>query len=496
MCFLGDYNLHLLDELLKNENIQMIGCCNELNAGYAADGYARVSPSGIAVVVVTHMVGGLSAINAIAGAYSEKLKVIVINGAPKSADYKSNKIVHHTIGEAEKGQSQRIFKEVTCASVCLQPAPDIGNQLDAVLLQCIESSLPVYIEIPRDTVDMTCLAPTEFTIPTPNPPNDRSAVAAERIRETWSAAKNPVILIGGFTRRYLSSDIVSSFASKLGCAVFCLPDGRSHIPNSHSQLCGVFWSKICDPKIVTTIMESDLWVVIGGHWSDMHTVGQGIDLEKEQSRILDLEGERVQMPDGTSIEGVVLQDVIDEVVKSSITPNDTSLKYFQSARGVTLNGIETPSPSSPLTVKQIVRGIEQILDKDDIVLADTGDSWFHAAAMDIPEGVDVHMQILYCSIGWGLPASLGSQIAQGNKGRSILLIGDGAFQMTAQEVSTMIRMRSNAIVIILNNLGYQIEVRIIIPWAIEIRSHAKTKLRLPYMTAHTTTSRTGTTPVS
>ncbi|OKL55901.1 hypothetical protein UA08_08953 [Talaromyces atroroseus] len=456
----GDYNLHFLDELLKNENLQMIGCCNELNAGYAADGYARASPSGFAVVIITHMVGSLSVLNAIAGAYAERLKVVVINGCPKSADYDSNRIMHHTTGEVDKGQSHRIFKEVTCASVRLQPAPDIGIQLDAVLQQCIKNSLPVYIEVPRDTVQMTCLPPAEFTIPARISSKDRLAAAAELIRKAWTAAKNPVILIGGFTRLYLTKDTVSSFASKLGCAVFFLPDGKSHIRNSHPQVCGVFWSKASDPEVVTTVMESDLWVVIGGHWSDMHTVGSSIDLEKEQSRILNLEGDHVRMPDGTSIEEVALQEVIEEVLHSPITQNNASLKHFQLARGVTTNGFATPSLDSSLTVNQIVKGLERILNKDDIVLADTGDSWFHVASMSIPDGVDVHMQVLYASIGWGLPASLGSQIAREKKGRSILMIGDGAFQMTVQEVSTMIRMRSNAIIIILNNLGYQVETAI------------------------------------
>lgn len=123
----GDYNLGLLDELLKNQTLQMINCCNELNAGYAADGYARVTPSGIAVVVVTHMVGSLSIINAVAGAYSENLKVIIIHGSLRSGEYQSGKLLHHTLGKRDKEESLRIYKEVTCASVRLQPAPDIGE---------------------------------------------------------------------------------------------------------------------------------------------------------------------------------------------------------------------------------------------------------------------------------------------------------------------------------------------------------------------------------
>src|ERR1700758_5135041 len=67
----GDFNLVLLDQLLKNPRLQMIGCCNELNAGYAAEGYARAN--GLGALVVTYSVGGLRALNAVARAYAEDL---------------------------------------------------------------------------------------------------------------------------------------------------------------------------------------------------------------------------------------------------------------------------------------------------------------------------------------------------------------------------------------------------------------------------------------
>lgn len=454
----GDFNLGLLDEILKHESLQMIGCCNELNAGYAADGYARISPSGIAVIVVTQMVGTLSVINAIAGAYSEKLKVIVINGTFRSSDYQSSRTIHHTLGGVDKDHSLNIYQQVTCASVRLRPASDIGIQLDLVLEQCIEKSLPVYIEIPMDTLQIMCSEPKAFAPDRFAPLNDRSVAAVELIGKTWAAAKNPILMIGGLARLYLSHDMISSLASKLGCAVFCHPDGKSQISSSHPQFCGIFWSKVSDPGILTTVMESDLWIVICGRWSDLHTIGSAIDIEKEQHRILDLQEDHILMPDGTLLQGVTLQKIVNEICRSSIRQNDTSLHNFNAVRPTPVNGLIIPSPHTPVTVTHITRGIESILRKNDIVLADAGDCWFNAMSMDLPDGVELHIQMVYASIGWGLPAALGSQLAQID-GRTILMIGDGAFQMTAQEVSTMIRKRSNAIVFIFNNLGYRVEVR-------------------------------------
>ena len=93
----GDYNLVLLDELSKNPRLKMISCCNELNAGYAADGYARAT-GGAAAVVVTFSVGGLSVLNAIAGAYAEDLPLIAISGGPNTNSEAECELLHHTLG--------------------------------------------------------------------------------------------------------------------------------------------------------------------------------------------------------------------------------------------------------------------------------------------------------------------------------------------------------------------------------------------------------------
>lgn len=115
----GDFNLTLLDYLVAEPEINLIGCCNELNAGYATDGYARCR--GVGACVVTFNVGGLSILNAIAGSYSEDLPIICIVGAPNSNDFGSNKILHHTIGLPDFSQELRCFEPVTCHQVTFPP---------------------------------------------------------------------------------------------------------------------------------------------------------------------------------------------------------------------------------------------------------------------------------------------------------------------------------------------------------------------------------------
>jgi TPP-dependent 2-oxoacid decarboxylase len=123
----GDYNLVLLDELLKNPRLKMISCCNELNAGYAADGYARAT-GGAAAVVVTFSVGGLSVINAIAGAYAEDLPLIAISGGPNTNSEAECELLHHTLGLLDYGYQRDIFRRVTAEALIVRNPAFIGGR--------------------------------------------------------------------------------------------------------------------------------------------------------------------------------------------------------------------------------------------------------------------------------------------------------------------------------------------------------------------------------
>ncbi|KAF5014998.1 hypothetical protein F66182_13825, partial [Fusarium sp. NRRL 66182] len=304
---------------------------------------------------------------------------------------------------------------------------------------------------------VACLPPGNFETNTIPPVSGRSKKAAEIIERSFTSARSPVILIEGLTRVYLHQDIVSLLSSKLGCPVFCLPDGKSQIPDSHPQFCGVFWPKASHPKVVTAVMNSDLWIVIGGRWSDLHTVGSALDLDKERNRIIDIQSDYVRMPNGNIIDGTSLPEVIEQVIAFNIAPKCAPFKNFESIKGTTTRGLATPSSESQIRLQHVLSGIESILQRNDNLFADAGESWFNAITMTLPDGVNFHMQMIYASIGWSLPAILGSQLAQ-TQGRPVLMIGDGALPMTVQELSTLIRIRSNAIIFVFNNLGYRVEV--------------------------------------
>ncbi|GAB1218250.1 hypothetical protein ATERTT37_007503 [Aspergillus terreus] len=444
----GDFNLSLLDELLKNKSLRMVGCCNELNAGYAADGYARSSPGRVAVIVVTFMVGGLSLINAIAGAYSEGLRVVVISGCPPQMKLDPDQMIHHTLGTAEKDQSVQMFKEVTAASVRLT-GHNPAQALDDAIERCVDTSRPVYIEIPDDLAQLPCDAPSSLSL---HPPTlcktPHTASIIDSIIGVWQAAKKPILLFGPNIRQTVVPDKLVALIDKLGCPACVQPDGKSLVPEDHPQVLGTFWCTASEPACEQAVLNSDLWFTVGCRWTDLHTFG-AIDLRKESHRILDLQDGVVTMPNGGSFKGVPLNSLIEDLVESDIPSKDTPRPCI-TAVPATLNGSD--DENSPLSLPIILRGIQTKVNSNSTIIADTGDSWFNAQLIKLPRGADFQMQMVYCSIGWSLPATLGYHVGRPDK-RIILMIGDGSFQMTGQELSTMIRLRANPIIFIFNNLG-------------------------------------------
>lgn len=445
----GDFNLTLLDQILTNTKLQMVGCCSELNVGYAADGYARSSPDRVAVVFVTFMVGGLSVINAIAGAYSEHLRVIVVSGAPPSQTFGEDRILHHTIGLKHRDRALEAFRPVTTAAVRLETKEDPTTILDKALTKCLDDSLPVYIEIPCDLPKALCAPP--MPLPARQVLQTQPGVILDALnlfRRHWRAARRPVIVVGALARYLLPITVLVSFLEKLGCSVFCQPDGKSLVPESHLLFQGTLWGTSSEKWAWKTARESDLWVVLGGRWSDFHG--------PRGSHMLEIGPNDIQAPDETRILGISMAEMATAIIQSdlSICPSNQII-----------NGVhKSKSPSKthgltnePLNLQGIIAGIESVLQPGDTLVAETGDSWFNSQKVKLPVGADYQMQLIYGSIGWSLPATLGTQLAR-PQGRIILMIGDGSFQMTAQELSTLIRLKTNPIIFIFNNLGYRIEV--------------------------------------
>ena len=167
----GDYNLVLLDELLENKNVEQIGCCNELNAAYAAEGYARVNGAG--AVLTTFNVGAYSALNGVAGAYAERLPVIIVSSSPNTNDPAENHILHHTMGNHDFAAQYEVFRQVTCAAVRIQHPANAPEMIDYAISTALRERKPAYIEIPCNLSAAPCPPPAPFSTLPPGSPATR-----------------------------------------------------------------------------------------------------------------------------------------------------------------------------------------------------------------------------------------------------------------------------------------------------------------------------------
>ncbi|KAJ8424877.1 hypothetical protein Cgig2_014414 [Carnegiea gigantea] len=222
----GDFNLTLLDHLIAEPKLNNIGCCNELNAGYAADGYARAR--GVGACVVTFTVGGLSVINAIAGAYSENLPVICIVGGPNSNDYGTNRVLHHTIGLSDFSQELQCFRAVTCYQAVVNNLDDAHELVDTAISTALKESKPVYISvscnlpaIPHPTFSRE---PVPFSL-SPRLSNPKGLEAAvNAAAEFLNKAVKPV-MVGGPKLRVTAQDVSTMLRCGQKTIIFLINNG-------------------------------------------------------------------------------------------------------------------------------------------------------------------------------------------------------------------------------------------------------------------------------
>jgi pyruvate decarboxylase len=451
----GDYNLVLLDELLRNPELEFIGCCNELNAGYAADGFARAT-GGPAAVVVTYSVGGLSVLNAVAGAYAEDLPVIAISGGPNSNSEAEYEFLHHTIGKVDYDYQHDIFSQVTAEAVMVRHPTEAPGQIDRAIATALRERKPVYIEVACNVASATTSAPHPLELNTERASDPASlADAVSHAAELLGAAVKPVLVAGVKLRSFGAVEAFEALANASGYAVAAMPNAKGFFDEQHSSYMGIYWGSVSSPGCADIVESSDMYLYAGPMFTDYTTVGHSALID-ENKRIVVAPG-GVVMPDA-SYSDVAIADFLAALARE-VRPNDTSLVAFNRVRE-DVSPPKTGEPDSQLTTRHLFARIQGMLDEKSTVIAETGDSWFNGARLRLPSGARFEIQMQYGSIGWSVGAVLGYAVGAGDASRVVGLIGDGSFQLTAQEISTMIRYGVNPIIFLINNGGYTIEVEI------------------------------------
>ena len=442
----GDYTLDFLDEVLASP-IRWVGTCNELNAGYAADGYARMN--GIAGAVVTYGVCGLSILNAVAGAYAEQVPMIVVSGAPSTRRKASGALVHHLVDNYQLQFD--VFRKITSASAVLSDPETAPAEIDRVVSQCRMRKLPGYLELPADMACAPCRRPSaDWALP--SAASDPAALAecvAEAVRR-FDPAKNPVLLAGvelmrqrlGAEALKLVETVEIPFASMLS--------SKSLLPEFHPQFVGIYQGGWSLETVRRQVEESDCLLSLGVWMTDLDT---GLfSVHFDENRVVSAGGGRVRI--GHHIyDHVQLGDFV-RALTQALRPRS----YVQShpAQCPAPKPPFAAKPACPLTAPRLYECVDDFLDDQMVLLAEPGDSFCAAPDFMIEEAENFIVQTYYASIGFCTPAALGVALARPGK-RPVVLTGDGALQMTAQEISTLIRQRCPAIVVVVNNDGYLIE---------------------------------------
>lgn len=441
----GDYNLTFLDQIVEFKDIRWIGNCNELNAAYAADGYARVK--GAAALVTTFGVGELSAINGVAGSFAEYLPVVNIVGAPATTTQAQHAIMHHTFGTGDFSIFIKMFEKVSAAVAILDSADKAAERIDKALQTCWIKKQPVYISLPSNMVDVMIEAPArplELTYPE----SDKETVdeLVSRAVELIKAAKDPVVLADLCAARHHMKDMIQTFLDKTGIPFATMNLGKGIINESHPSFIGFYNGDYSTPGVQERVEKSDCIVSFGTVLSDFNT--GGFTCKIEANATIEIHSNHVK------VHHAIYPDVYFNAVIPQLIKVMGDYHHQEQIRNPRMP--EYQPEDKKITQKRFWDNMANYFKADDIILAETGTSMFGLLETPIPDKATFITQALWGSIGYTVGAVLGAAIADPSR-RTLLFVGDGSFQLTAQEISTVIRHKLSPVVFLINNDGYTIE---------------------------------------
>ena len=434
----GDYVINFYNKL-EESPIEVIGTCSEQGAGFAADAYARVN--GIGAVCITYSVGGLNTINAIAGAYAEKSPVIVISGAPGLQERDSDFLLHHSIRDFNS--QLKIFNEVTVASAQLEDPNTAIYEIDRVINACIRYKRPVYLELPRDMVDtLSRIAPTHRFIPDNKNPQAFEEVVNEAVTMIKNAKKTAIIA-GVEIRRYGLEQNFTEFLNKSGYPYATTILGKTLIDESHPQFLGVYIGKVGSELVSNYIEDADCILILGALLTDLNHSTANLD----RNKIIYASSDEFYIKHHyyKNIQLKAFMDTISEKLA-----NEDPRTIYNLEKATNKPAIKA---DEPLKAVKFFDMLEPYVEENNLLICDVGDSLLGTVDFKLPAKTNYFGPSYYTSMGNSIPAALGAQMKNRNR-RPIIVVGDGAFQMTGQEVSCFVKYGLNPIIFVMNNKGY------------------------------------------
>ena len=451
----GDFVLGFLNQVL-NSDVKYVGTCNELNAAYAADGYARIRGTG--AFAITYGVGELSAINGVAGAFAERVPVVVITGSPATINFHTRALLHHTLGDYRI--PMKMFEKITAASTMLISADTAPEEIDRVLSECISHQQPVYICLPSDMVMMKCNSPKPFIFPKPAS-SDRNALyeAISESLEMLEIANKPVVIGDVELIRFKLQKEFAGLIDKTGIPYVTMMLGKTVLSEHHPQFIGLFEGDRSRDYVRNRVESADCIIQLGALLTDFNSGGFTTNLDDSKTISANIRSVKIKHH---YYENVYLSDFILGLTQKLSRRDSTKLEIQRAADSCVHRHTVSykHDVTKPITIKRFFDRMSHFIADNSIIIAETGVSLFSAAEMLMPEGASFIGQTFYGSIGYTVGATLGAGMAAQDR-QVVLFVGDGSFQVTCQDLSTMIRYGLKPLIFLINNDGYTIERAVI-----------------------------------
>lgn len=439
----GDYNLQFLDHVIDHPTLRWVGCANELNAAYAADGYARMSGAG--ALLTTFGVGELSAINGIAGSYAEYVPVLHIVGAPCSAAQQRGELMHHTLGDGDFRHFYRMSQAISVASAILDEQ-NACFEIDRVLGEMLAARRPGYIMLPADVAKKTAIPPTQaLTLPAYETQSGVETAFRYHARQCLMNSRRIALLADFLAGRFGLRPLLQRWMAETPIAHATLLMGKELFDEQHPNFVGTYSAGASSKEVRQAIEDADRVICVGTRFVDTLTAGFTQQLPAERTLEIQPYASRI----GETWFNLPMAQAVS-------TLRELCLECAFAPPPTRSAGQPVRIDKGELTQESFWQTLQQYLKPGDIILVDQGTAAFGAAVLSLPDGAEVVVQPLWGSIGYSLPAAFGAQTACPDR-RVILIIGDGAAQLTIQEMGSMLRDGQAPVILLLNNDGYTVE---------------------------------------
>ncbi|MDP2906136.1 MAG: thiamine pyrophosphate-binding protein [Candidatus Omnitrophota bacterium] len=440
----GDFSFPLNDAVISHPLMRWVGCSNELNASYAADGYARVK--GASLLCTTYAVGELSALNGVMGAKAEHVPVFHLVGMPTMRHQLNHKVIHHTFGDGVFQNFAPLSAAAACVSAVLTP-DNVVCEMERVIAVATAKSQPAYLLVAEDMA----LAPVNETPSQAYPVAISDPIELEkvmdRLKTILNSGQRVVIMPSYKIARFRLEKELQSVVEKSGLPFVTMAMDKAVISEEHPQFAGMYIGNHSNPAVVELVQGADWVLNLGGSFfNDCNTLAYDFDLDERKIVTVDIDFTKIS---GQVYNPVQLKDVLNALASSVVAP---AKPYRAPARPkIPLVG----EPDAPISVESLYSRYAGFIRSGDIVVAEVG-SQNSVSILPFPENTTFYSQAQWASIGFATGCAFGTSIAAPGR-RTVLFTGEGSHQMTANELGNMGRYGAKPIIFVLNNSGYMIE---------------------------------------